>query len=104
MNRSALCREENYILPEKFLQSQLEEYQKSGRFIERLEIVPSNGWPDNLNDVISLLTLLQLYAGTKVEYLIMVSKGAHRRHFSVECSVGGKGQNIPGRKSAVANQ
>jgi len=78
------CAGENFILPEGFLQSQIDEYKRSGRFIDHIAILPSNGWPESLQDVISLVDLLQLYAGVKVEYVVKVSKATQRRLFYID--------------------
>jgi hypothetical protein len=66
--------EKVYLRSDKFLQAQLQEFQKSGHFIKHLTIVPFNGFPANLEDVTSMLDLLQTNCGAVVKYVVMVSQ------------------------------
>jgi hypothetical protein len=72
-----------YDFPEKFLASQIREFNKSGKFIENSLIVPSKEWPATLLDVTALLELLQLYADTKYEYVVSVSRDPNARSFNI---------------------
>jgi hypothetical protein len=65
-----------YIRADKFLQVQIEQFQKSGHFIEHLAIVPSNGWPGTLQDVTILLEELKNRCAMGNAWLVLVSKAS----------------------------